>query len=177
MQKTLHFQSTVSVFLIYLILKAAPLVAVVYYFSDWSIATPVAIVLLLTILIYSALTNHDFSIEHQQLTIVPSIFFWKKAIYVPYATIEQIEIKYAHERDNRQWLTIFSNDKTGQLQAKKYRCDWLHMQDPPDEDDDDHGHPEHELFELLENEDFYQGSLEQLAHELTIKGVTIKTVF
>lgn len=174
MQKTQHFQSAVSVFLIYLVFKAAPITAVVYYFFDWQWALFSAVLLLSIIFVYSGLTNHHFSLGSEQLTIRPSLFFWKKPLSIPYQDIGSIEIKFSGEKDNRQWLKITSTNagKTA-LKMKQYRCDWLHMQDPPDDEDDDHGHPEHELFELLEEEDFYEGSLEQLSNELQTKGLSV----
>lgn len=175
MQQLQYFQSTVSVFLTYLILKAAPITAVVYYFFDWQFALASAFVLLGVILCYSGFSNHHFSLDKAQLNIHPSLFFWQKTIRIPYKTILSIEIKYSSEKDGRQWLNITTNDSTS-TQENKYRCDWLHMQDPPDEDEKGHGHPEHELFELLENEDFYEGSLEQLSHLLQQRGIKITSL-
>lgn len=173
MQKSLHFQSTVSVSLTYLILRTAPLVAVVYYFFTWQLALLTAFLLLLIILIHSTYTNHNFSINEDTLTISPSITFGQKTHSFDFSSIQFIEIKYAQEKDQRQWLKIHFNKRKTHLQ---FRCDWLHMQDPPDEDEDDHGHPEHELFELLEGEDFYNGSLEQLSHELRNRGLQVQEI-
>ncbi|CAA6808637.1 MAG: Unknown protein [uncultured Aureispira sp.] len=122
---------------------------------------------------HSAYTNHNFSLNEHRLTISPSIFLGQRTQHFEYTSIQSIEIKYAQEKDQRQWLCIhLKNTKQQQL----FRCDWLHMQDPPDEDEDDHGHPEHELFELLEGEDFYKGSLQQLSHELSSRGVQIQEI-
>jgi hypothetical protein len=170
-EKILHFQSTVSVFLTYLILKAAPLVAVVYYFSTWQWALLSAFILLLIILIHSAYNNHNFSINDDSLTISPSMPFGQKTHCFEFSSIKSIEIKYAQEKDQQQWLRIHFK-KTKKL--LHFPCNWLHMQDPPDEDD--HEHPEHELFELLEDEDFYDGSLQQLSHELRNRGVQVQEI-
>ena len=173
MENNLQFQSTVSVFLTYLILKAAPLVAVVYYFFTWQLALLSALLLLLVILIHSACTNHDFSLSEHHLIISPSIPLGQKNQQFDYSSIQSIEIKYAKEKDSHQWLNIHLKKTKKHLQ---FRCDWLHLQDPPDEDEDDHGHPEHELFELLEGEDFYKGSLQQLSTELRKKGLSIQEI-
>ena len=61
------------------------------------------------------------------------------------------------KRIPRQWLQIQTKDT-----VICFRCDWLHRQDPPEDEDDHHEQPEGELFELLEDEDFYKGSIEQL---------------
>lgn len=173
MEDTLQFKSTVSVFLTYLILKAAPLVAVVYYFFNWQLALLSALILLLIILIHSAHTNHNFRINKQSLSISPSIFVGQKSHTFDYTSIQFIQIKYAKEKDQHQWLAIHLKENKELL---RFRCDWLHMQDPPDEDEDDHGQPEHELFELLENEDFYEGSLQQLSNELRNRGLRVEEI-
>jgi hypothetical protein len=172
-ENTLQFQSTVSVFLTYLILRVTPFVAIVYYFFTWQLALLIALVLLVIIIIHSARANHNFTINHQSLNIRPSIFFGQKSHSFDYTSIKTIEIKYAREKDNHQWLAIHFKETSKIL---RFRCDWLHMQDPPDEDEDDHGHPEHELFELLEDEDFYAGSLQQLSQELRNRGVQIQEI-
>ncbi|MBL4649924.1 MAG: hypothetical protein JKY03_09340 [Aureispira sp.] len=173
MENTLQFKSTVSVFLTYLILKAAPFVAIVYYFFTWQLALLSALVLLGIILIHSAYTNHNFSLNKHSLTISPSIAFGQKTHSFDYQSIQSIEIKYAQEKDDHQWLMIRLK-KTKKLLC--FRCDWLHMQDPPNEEEDDHEHPEHELFELLEGEDFYNGSLQQLSNELRNRGVQVQEI-
>ncbi len=173
MKNTLQFKSTVSVFLTYLIFRTAPFVAAVYYFFTWQLALLTGLILLLIILIHSARTNHNFSISNQSLTVLPSIPLVQKPQSFDFASIQGIEIKYAREKDNHQWLTIYRKEAPNTL---RFRCDWLHLQDPPDEDEDDHGHPEHELFELLEDEDFYAGSLQQLRDELRNRGLRVKEV-
>lgn len=172
MSATLKFTSTVSVFLTYLILKAAPISAVVYYFSNWQYALLSGIVLLIVILLYSGLTNNHFSLTPTHLIVHPSLFFWKKDLEIPYSEIHSIQIKYAVSKDNRQWLAI---RKTAREKPQIYRCDWLHQQDPPEEDEDDHEHgsASHELFQLLEDEDFYDGSLEHLANVLRSQSVLV----
>jgi hypothetical protein len=172
-ENTLQFKSTVSVFLTYLILKVAPFVAVIYYFFTWQLALLTALVLLGIILIHSAYTNHNFSLNKHSLVISPSIPFGQKTYNFDYQSIQSIEIKYAQEKDDHQWLTIHLK-KTKKLLC--FRCDWLHMQDPPEEDEDDHEHPEHELFELLEGEDFYDGSLQHLSNELRNRGVQVQEI-
>ncbi|WP_052597965.1 hypothetical protein [Aureispira sp. CCB-QB1] len=172
-QHTLQFQSTVSVFLTYLILKAAPAVAVVYYFFTWQLAILSAVLLLAIILAHSAYTNHNFQISKHDIQISPSISITQQVQTFDYKSIEYIEIKYSQEKDNKQWLAIQLKNNS---KIHRFRCDWLHMQDPPDEDEDDHGHPEHELFELLEDEDFYEGSLQQLSTELRNRGVEVREV-
>jgi hypothetical protein len=172
-ENTLQFQSTVSVFLTYLILKAAPFVAVVYYFFTWQLALLSALVLVGIILIHSAYTNHNFSLNKHSLTISPSIAFGQKMHRFDYSSIQSIEIKYAQEKDQHQWLTVHLKETQKLL---RFRCDWLHIQDPPEEDEDDHEHPEHELFELLENEDFYNGSFQQLSNELRNRGVQVQEI-
>lgn len=176
MQKTLHFQSTISVFLLYLILKFAPITAVVYYFGNAYMALITGFILLLIILIYSGLTNHHFSLHATNLDVIPSLFFWKNKQSISYQEIQDIEIKYSTTEDNVQWVLIRSQSPTGVIRTQKYRCDWLHRQDPPELEEEAHDHPEHELFELLEDEDFYDGSLEQLCHELKAKGLPVREV-
>lgn len=173
MQQTLKFQSTVSVFLVYLVLKAAPISAVVYYFYNWQASLLTAVLTLVIILIYAGRSNHDFSLSSTELIIQPSIFIWRPTQYIPYVNIQGIEVKYSAGRDNRQWLLVHYEDRQNNRISKKYRCDWLHMQDPPD-DEEHHDEPEHELFELLEDEDFYNGSLEHLSNELRDRGLRIK---
>jgi len=107
------------------------------------------------------------------LSIFPSIPIGQKSHTFDYTSIQFIEIKYAKEKDSRQWLSIYLKKTKKPLH---FRCDWLHMQDPPDEDEDDHGQPEHELFELLEDEDFYEGSLQQLSVELNNRGLQVQEI-
>lgn len=173
MKNTLQFNSTISVFLTYLIIRGAPLVAVIYYFFTWQWAVVTGLILLIAILIHSAYTNHNFSLSNQKLTISPSISLGQKTHTFDYTSIRFIQIKYAKERENIQWLTIHLNNAPKPI---RFRCDWLHVQDPPDEDEEDHGHPEHELFELLEDEDFYEGSLQQLSNELRKKGINVQEI-
>jgi hypothetical protein len=154
-------------------LKAAPLVAVVYYFFTWQLALLCAVILVLMILIHSAFTNHNFSLDKQCLSISPSIPLGQKKHTFDYTSIQSIQIKYAQEKNQHQSLSIHLK-KTKKL--LHFRCDWLHTQDPPDEDEDDHGHPEHELFELLEEEDFYEGSLQHLCNELRKRGVKVQEI-
>lgn len=165
---TKTFQSTTSVFLTYLIFKAAPIVALVYYFSCWEYAFLSAIVLFVAIITYSDRTNHNFRLEEERFVVLPSLFFWKKEFGIAYKEIKSIRIKYAQEKDSRQWLEIEALGK----QNYRYRCDWLHTQDPPDEEDD-HELPEGELFEILKDEDFYKGSLNELEDMLRTKGVLV----
>jgi len=169
------FKSTVSVYLTYLIFKAAPLVAVVYYFSDWNWAALTAVLLLIIILIYSGLTNHHFELSDRSLITHPILLFWKKRTEFPLDSIKNIQIKYAVEKDSRQWLIVTTNQAS---KALKFRCDWLHLPDPDEEDDHDHEHgpDSHELFELLEDEDFYQGSLQHLADNLKKAGIAVQEV-
>lgn len=173
MEKSLQFQSTVSVFLTYLILKTAPLVAVVYYFFTWQLALLSAVILLLIILAHSAYTNHNFSLHKDNLRISPSIPVGQQTYHFDYTSIQGIEIKYAKEKDSRQWLTVYLKKNK---KLFRFRCDWLHLQDPPDEHEDDHGQLEHELFELLEDEDFYDGSLQHLSHELQNRGIPVREI-
>ena len=177
MQQPLTFQSAISVFLTYLVLKTAPLSALVYYFHSWEAALIVQLFLFIIILIYSGFNNHHFSLEEKQLIVYPALFFWQAKQAIPYTNIVAVEIKYASEKNNQQWLLVYFKKSPIKGLPTKFRCNWLHMQDPPEiEDDHDHGHPEHELFELLEDEDFYDGSLEQLADELRKKGLKVKAV-
>lgn len=173
MKNTLQFNSTISVFLTYLILRVAPLVAVVYYFFTWQWAIIVGLILLIAILIHSAYTNHNFSLDNKRLQISPSIPLGQKVHTFDYTSIKFIQIKYAKERENVQWLAVHLKNASKPI---RFRCDWLHVQDPPDEDEDDHGQLEHELFELLEDEDFYDGSLQQLSDELRKRGLNIQEV-
>lgn len=171
----LTFKSAVSVYLTYLFFKAAPLVAVVYYFTNWYWAILAAIILLIVILIYSGHTNHHFEVNNHKLLVHPILSFWKKQTEFPFDSITTVQIKYAVEKDNRQWLVITTNKTTTPL---KYRCDWLHLPDLEDDDEHDHEHgPEsHELFELLEDEDFYSGSLQHLADSLKKVGIVVQEV-
>lgn len=173
MENTLQFQSTVSVFLTYLILKTAPLVAVVYYFFTWQLALLSAVILLLIILAHSTYTNHNFNLHKDGLSIAPSIPIGQQTHSFDYTSIQSIEIKYAKEKDSRQWLVVYLKKNK---KLFRFRCDWLHLQDPPDEDEDDHGQLEHELFELLEDEDFYKGSLQHLSNELQNKGIQVREI-
>ena len=176
MHTTLKFQSITSVFLTYLILKSAPIPAVVYYFFGWQASALSAVFLLLIILLYSGSTNHHFTLARDFISIHPSLFFWKADISIAYANIQSVEIKFAAPKDNRQWLLLHYKDATGRLLSQKYRCDWLHTQEPEGEEDD-HEHPEGELFELLEDEDFYDGSLEQLMAELRNREILVEGLF
>lgn len=164
------FQSSTSVFLTYLIFKASPVVALVYYFFNWPLALLSAVLFLASILIYSGKNNHHFTVDSERLIIHQSLFFWIKDAGISYKEIKSIEIKYANEKDNRQWLLIDALGKKKYI----YRCDWIHTQDPPEDEDDHHQLPEGELFELLENEDFYKGSLNELADVLREKKLDVK---
>lgn len=95
-----------------------------------------------------------------------------KNVQIPYSKIHSIEIKYAVEKDNRQWLHIHFHDEDGYEKFKKYRCDWLQTQDPPD-GEESQDVPDNELFEILKDEDFYDASLNQLADELEGRKVVI----
>ena len=177
MSTLLTFKSTVSVYLTYLIFKAAPIVAVVYYFTNWYWAIPTSIALLVIILIYSGTNNHHFDLTPNSLVVHPILSFWKKPVKFQLEEIQTLSIKYAAEKDSRQWLEV--TQKTTST-TQKFRCDWLHLPDPEEDDDHhdhDHGSSSHELFELLEDEDFYNGSLQHLADSLKTAGITVQELY
>lgn len=175
-KQTLEFRSNTGIFLWYAIAKWLPLVAVVYYFSTLLVTLITAALLLAFVLLYSGLTNHWFSLEQDTLLIHPVLLFWKPIQRFPLTKIDQIQIKGFHEQDRRQWLSILTQNSQTPV---KFRCDWLHLQDPPEEEEHahEHEHPEHELFELLEEEDFYEGSLQHLAQELSKQNISVQFHF
>ena len=173
------FNSSSGVFLIYLILKTAPLVAVVFYFYNWEMSLLTAFVLSAAILLYSGSTNHNFVLSENNLSVKPVLFFWHRERSILYSEIENAEIKFSVGKDNRQWILIHYKDSVKVKTSQKFRCDWLHRQDAEDDEDDDHDHDHsgNELFEMLEDEDFYEGSLEHLRDELKKNNLTVKEIF
>lgn len=165
---TQNFQSETSIFLSYLILKIAPLIALIYYIYNWNYALLALIALIIIIISHSKKNNYHFRLEEKNLVIYQSLSFRKKEISIPYEQIKSIHIKYAKEKDSRQWLKINTIKQNNHC----YRCDWLHTQDPPSEEEH-HELPEGELFDLLAEEDFYKGSLNELGDLLTTKGILV----
>ncbi len=167
-QKPLPFKSAAAVFVSYLFIRAAPLTALIYYFSNAYYAFFSACLLGSLILLYALKYNHHFLISQKQLVVSSIGLIGQKKWYFDYDKITAVSYKLADDKDNRQWLCI--ETKTNR---QLFRCDWLHRQDPPETEDDQHQHPEGELFELLENEDFYKGSIEQLLDLLGIKNIEL----
>lgn len=170
LEKPLLFKSEIGLFLAYLLVRTAPLVAVVFYFTHlfWTI---IAAVLLIILLVWAARHhNYQFLCSKEQLQIEPSFWKFQAPISYPYSSIQQAQIKIASRQDKRQWLAL--KDTTGSW--KKFRCDWLHEQDPPSVDEHEDDTPQHELFELLEEEDFYQGSIQHLAYSLQQQGIVVQ---
>lgn len=168
-EETFLFQSEIGLFLVYLFVRTAPLVAVVFYFTSYLVAALAGLLLLVGLLWAAKRNNHRFLLTPNSLQIKSS--FWSKGTIqnYPYSTIEQVTIKWANNSNKRQWLGV--QDQTGNW--KRFRCDWLHQQDPPSVDEHDDDTPQHELFELLDEEDFYQGSIQQMAYILQQKGISV----
>lgn len=169
-----QFKSASSVFISYLLIRAAPITAFVYYFSNWQAAFIVAILLCILIICFAMRNNHNFAIHNKQLIITPILFQWKKDKLIELDKMEKVMIKLSDDKDARQWLHFY--DKDQQSDSLRYRCDWLHRQDPPEAEEDNHEHPEGELFDLLEDEDFYQGSAEHLIDLLRAEGINIEFI-
>ena len=151
------FRSAASVFVSYLLIRAAPITALVFYFSNWQYTLIAAGLLSTIVLIYALRSNHHFTLHAEALIVTNIAKIGRKSWQFPYCQIENIRYQLSSEADPRQWLQIQTKDT-----VICFRCDWLHRQDPPEDEDDHHEQPEGELFELLEDEDFYKGSIEQL---------------
>ncbi len=164
------FQSEIGLFLVYLLVRTAPLVAVVFYFTTVTAAVVVAIVLLAVLLWAARRNNHQFILHSTSLAIKTGFGAFGAPISYSYHQIQQAAVKLANRHDKRQWLAL--QDQTGRW--KKYRCDWLHQQDPPSVDEHDDNTPQHELFDLLDEEDFYEGSIQQMAFLLQKKGIFLQ---
>lgn len=169
-----HFKSASSVFISYLLIRAAPITAFVFYFSNWQDATIAALLLCITIISYAMRNNHNFAIHNNQLIITPILFQWKKDKLIELDKTKKVKVKLSDDKDARQWLEFICKDKIPE--STRYRCDWLHRQDPPEAEEDHHEHPEGELFDLLEDEDFYKGSAEHLIDLLHAEGVVVEFI-
>lgn len=167
-QKPIPFKSAAAVFVSYLLIRAAPLTAFIYYFSDGFYALLSAFLIATLILLYALKCNHHFLIHRKQLIVSRIGLLGHKKWYFDYDKITAISYKLADDKDSRQWLCVKSSNR-----KVLFRCDWLHRQDPPEAEDDQHQHPEGELFELLEDEDFYKGSIEQLLDLLQEQNVEL----
>jgi hypothetical protein len=169
----LTFQSEVGLFLVYLLVRTAPLVAVVFYFSNWLWAILAALLLIIVLIGAARYHNHRFLCQPSTLSITPSFWYWAKPATYTYTSIQQATLKIASRQDKRQWLAL--QDQTGTW--RRFRCDWLHQQDPPSVDEHDDDTPQHELFELLDEEDFYHGSIQHLGYFLQQQGISIQIIF
>lgn len=153
-----NFKSPVGVFIFYHSIKALTFSAFVLYFLDFYYFAVSIGFMLLVILINAYRNNVCFFITEKAL-IVKDVFFGRVLTKVLFKDIKKIEIKFSHEKDQRQWLAL-SYHKDVKIVSKKFRCDWLHHMDASIADHDDS--LEHELFELLKDEDFFTGSIHQL---------------
>jgi hypothetical protein len=167
-QKPIPFKSAAAVFVSYLFIRAAPLTALIYYFSDAYYAFFSAFLLGSLILLYALRHNHHFLMHQKQLVVSSIGLIGQKKWYFEYDKITAVYYKLSDDNDSRQWLCIEIKKN-----SRLFRCDWLHRQDPPETEDDQHQHPEGELFELLEDEDFYKGSIEQLLDLLRAKNIEL----
>lgn len=168
-KEQLVFQSEISLSLAYLFVRVAPLVAFVFYFTTpfWTLLTALG----LSFLLLWAARQHNYRFVGQanNLQIAPSFWSSDPPIHYSYSNIQAAAIKISSRQDKRQWLAL--KDQTGQW--RRFRCDWLHEQDPPSVDEHEDTTPQHELFELLDEEDFYQGSIQHLAYFLQQKGISV----
>lgn len=168
--KVLVFKSEIGLFLSYLLVRTAPLVALAFYFTSFGGALITTVLLLLILLWAARRHNYRFTGQAEALLIEPSFWATSPPIYYSYQNIQAATIKCSNRQDRRQWLAL--QDQTGHW--KRFRCDWLHEQDPPSVDEHDDDTPQHELFELLDEEDFYQGSIQHLAYFLQQKGISVQ---
>jgi hypothetical protein len=166
------FQSEVGLFLVYLLVRTLPLVAVVFYFTTWVEAALTALGLVLLLLWTARRHNHRFTVHATHLEIAPSFWPFSKPHTYSYKALTKVAVKIAHRGDRRQWITLHTTTQ----QTQRYRCDWLHQQDPPSVDEHDDDGPQHELFDLLDEEDFYEGSIQHLVVLLQKKGVLLQPV-
>jgi hypothetical protein len=171
------FNSSSAVFLTYLIIKTAPLVAVVFYFYNWEMSLVSALILSVIILIYSGSTNHNFTLRENNISVKPVLFFWRRELSILYTEINNAEIKFSVGKDSRQWVLIHYKDSLKIKASQKFRCDWLHRQEAEEDEEEKHDHSGNELFEMLEDEDFYEGSLEHLRDELNKNNLSVKEIF
>lgn len=171
--ESLVFKSEIGLFLVYLLVRTAPLVALVFYFSNWLWAIIVALLLMILLVWAARYYNHCFLCHPTTLSIMPSFWQWSSPKTYTYTSIQQATLKIASRQDKRQWLAL--QDQAGNW--KRFRCDWLHQQDPPSVEEHDDDRPQHELFELLDEEDFYHGSIQHLGYFLQQRGISIHIIF
>jgi len=171
--ESLIFESEIGLFLVYLLVRTAPLVALVFYFSTWHWAIIAALLLMIMLVWAARYHNHRFLCHSTTLSIMPSFWYWGSPNTYVYTSIQQATLKIASRQDKRQWLAL--QDQTGNW--KRFRCDWLHQQDPPSVDEHDDDSPQHELFELLDEEDFYHGSIQHLGYFLQQQGISVQVIF
>ena len=148
-------------------LRFLPLLAVVYVVSNLWVALALAPLLLLVWWLWTWRAHHRFILTNNTLEVHRPFGPIRHPLHnISLNELARAEIRIGQGWDQRQWLVLHFANQTQQ----QWRCDALHEQDPPDEDDH-HDVPEHELFELLEEEDFYEGSLQHFAALLRQKGV------
>ena len=152
------FKSPVGVFIFYHCIKALTFSAFVLYFLDFYYFS-VSIGFMLMVILINAYRNNVFFIITEKELIVKDVFFGSVLNKFLFNDVEKIEIKFSFEKDQRQWLALRYHKDT-KIFSKKFRCDWLHHMDASIADHDDS--LEHELFELLKDEDFFDGSIQQL---------------
>lgn len=166
---TLLFAADVQVLSWYNWARVLPVLALVYVCTNiwWMLGAALLIGLVWTYWIWK--NNHRFILSEYHLHIERPFWGHKSLDRIPLQQLDRVHIRLAQGWDQRQWLDLYQTDGT----HMRWRCDALHEQDPPDADDHHHAHdmPEHELFALLEEEDFYWGSLQHLAACLYQQGV------
>ena len=88
-EQSIIFKSEIGLFLAYLLVRTAPLVAVVFYFTNvfWTI---VAAVVLITILVWAARHhNYQFLCSAEQLQIEPSFWKFQAPTVYAYSSLQQ----------------------------------------------------------------------------------------
>ncbi len=165
----LRFAADVQVLSWYSWARALPVLALVYVCTNVWGMLGAALFLGLGWTYWVWRHNHCFVLDEQVL-FIERPFWGQDPVYrVALDQLASVHIRLGQGLDQRQWLDLYQPDGS----HTRWRCDALHEQDPPDADDHHHAHdlPEHELFALLEEEDFYWGSLQHLAACLYQQGV------
>lgn len=147
--------------------RLLPILALAYLAGGWQLLLMLAVGLPLGWLYWVWSHNHRFVLTDTHLTIYHPFGNPTPLHRVSFDQLASVSIRLGRGWDQRQWLDLYTIHKV----HTRWRCDALHEQDPPEPDDHHHDHPEHELFALLEEEDFYEGSLQHFASLLRQRGI------
>lgn len=156
-------------------LRLLPLIALLHYYVGSWLTLPLSTLLALAWTYWLWANNHRIRLHQGQLSafrpfLLPFRTDTTPVLQLSLAQLQRVNIRLGQGLDQRQWLDFYTDEGI----HHRLRCDNLHEQDPPEIDDHEHhDQPEHELFALLNDEDFYEGSLQHLAALFHQQGVSV----